>query len=198
MSIDEARWTAFLESAGIPHQHKPLQFTEEDTGATLNQHTPTFLLQYPHPIWLEVLPGLTTDVLCGLSEILHFARTTLMVDERERSEYWPVSVDCVFVAFGNPGVAQSRYAGTYPIFVMGSKDNPQPMIDAATVGYSWAECCFCNLVTLCMDFGHSLGDVSGSVAMSCCGQIFDDRTRPIRNSQRLRQAVAVAKRVGGP
>ena len=197
MSIDEARWTAFLESAGIPYQHKPLQFTEEDTGVTLNQHTPTFLLQYPHPIWLEVLPMLTTDALCGYSEILHFARTTLMVDEHERSEYWPVSVDCVFVAFGNPGAAQSRHVGTYPIFVMGSKDNPQPLIDAAANGYCWAECCFCHRVTLCTDFGHSLGDFSGSIAMSCCGQIFDDRTRPIRNSQRLRHAVAVAKRVSG-
>ena len=90
MSIEEARWTAFLESAGIPHQHKPLQFTEEDTGATLNQHAPSFLLQYLHPIWLEVLPILTTDALCDYSEILHFTRTTLMVDEQERSGYWPV------------------------------------------------------------------------------------------------------------
>jgi hypothetical protein len=121
--------------AGIPHQYKPLQFTEEDTGATLNQHIPTFLLQYPAPIWLEVLPILTTDALHGYGEIL---RTMLMVDEQERSEYWPVSVDCIFVAFGNPGVAQSRYAGTYPIFVMGSKDNPQPVLGAAILGYSRA------------------------------------------------------------
>ena len=143
MSIEVVRWAAFLESAGIPHRHKPLQFTEEDTGATLNQHIPTFLLQYPRPIWLEVLPILTTDVLCGYSDILHFARTTLLVDEQERSEYWPVSVDCIFIAFGNPGAAQSRYAGTYPIFVMGSKGNPQLTFDAATVAYCWAECSFC-------------------------------------------------------
>jgi hypothetical protein len=196
MSIEEARWTSFLESAGIPHQHKPLQFTEEDTGATLNQHTPTFLLQYPDPIWLEVLPVLTTDALYGYTEILHFARTTLMVDEQERSEYWPVSVDCVFAAFGSPGAVQSRYAGTYPILVLGSKDNPKPVIGCPTIGYAWAECCLCHRVTLCMDFGDSLGDFSGSAVMSCCGQVFDERTRPIRNSQRLRQAIATAKRTG--
>jgi len=45
MSLEEARWVAFLSVAGIPFQHKPLTFTETDTGLTLNRHIPSFLLQ---------------------------------------------------------------------------------------------------------------------------------------------------------
>lgn len=30
MTLDEARWAAFFESAGITYQYKPLEFTEED------------------------------------------------------------------------------------------------------------------------------------------------------------------------
>lgn len=195
-SLEEARWVAFLDAAGMPYQHKPLMFTEADTGATLNYHAPSFLLQCRKPFWLEVLPALQADVLPEYEEVLHFARTILMVDERERSEYWPVAVDCIFVAFGRPGSAQDKYCGTYPVFVFGSKENPKPTTLALSV-YIWAECTFCHRVTLCMDFGHTVGDWTGSVAMSCCGQVFDDdpANRPVRNSHKLRRAIAAANRV---
>ena len=122
-----------------------------------------------------------------------------MVDERERSEYWPVAVDCIFVAFGRPGSAQGKYCGTYPVFVLGSKDNPKP----TTFGigfYIWAECIFCHRVALCTDYGNSVGDWTGSVAMSCCGRVLDDdrANRPVRNSYELRRAMAAANRVIAP
>jgi len=71
------------------------------------------------------------------------------------------------------------------------------MSTRATLGYTWAECNLCHRVTLCTDYGNILGDFTGSVAMSCCDQLFDDdpAKRPIRNSQRLRRAVAAANRV---
>ncbi len=100
LSREEACWTAFLDVAGVPYQHKPLIFTEPDTGASFNQHTPSFLLQYSRALWLEVLPALNAAVLPQYDQVLHFARTILMVDQDERSGYWPVSLDCIFVAFG--------------------------------------------------------------------------------------------------
>jgi hypothetical protein len=195
MSLEEARWAAFFEVGGVPYQHKPLVFTEPDTGATLNQHTPGFLLQYHRSFWLDVLPELNAAVLPAYDEVLHFARTILMIDERERSGYWPVSLDCSFVAFGAPGSKQSAYAGTYGVFVLGSKENPMPTLGGPR--YSWAECAFCHRLTLCMDLGDGLGDFSASVAMSCCGEISGadtPSTRPIRNSDRLRRAKAAARR----
>jgi hypothetical protein len=65
MSLDEARWGAFLDAAGMPYQYKPLMFTELGTGATLNRHAPSFLLQCQEPFWLEVLPALDAEVLPG-------------------------------------------------------------------------------------------------------------------------------------
>jgi len=80
---------------------------------------------------------------------------------------------------------------------MGTIDNPQPVIESQALRYVWGECALCHRVTLCMDFDDSLGDLSGSSAMSCCGRTFDDRTRPIRNSPRLRRAIAAAESIGG-
>ena len=193
MSLDEARWAAFLDAAGMPYQYKPLMFTELGTGATLNRHTPCFLVQCRKPFWLEVLPALEADVLPAYNEVLHFARTIVMVHELERSEFWPGSI---FAAFGRPGSAQGKNSGTYPVFVFGSNDNPKPTTLALGF-YIWAECTFCHRVTLCVDYGHSIGDWTDSVAMSCCGPIFDDdpAIRPVRSSQRLRRAVAAANRV---
>jgi hypothetical protein len=199
MTIEEARWAAFLTRSGIPYQYKPLQFTEADTGPMLNQHTPSFLLQYEQPLWLEVLPAISTAALEAYDEVLHFARTILVIEDQEQSDYWPVSVDCIFVAFGHPGLPQGPYVGTYPVFVLGSDENPKPVIGGPNLMYTWAECRFCHRLTLCMDFGETLGDWTGSVGMSCCGRAFDDRdpaTRPIRNSQRLRRAIAAADRIG--
>jgi len=199
MSIEEARWAAFFDAAGVTYQHKPLMFTEADTGPTLNQHAPSFLLQYKRPFWLEVLPVLDADVLPGYDEILHFARTILMVDERERSSYWPVGVDCTFVAFGRPGSTQSKYSGTYSVMVFGSRENPKPTTFGIAY-YIWAECALCHRVNLCVDYADTVGDWTGSVAMSCCGQVFDDdpKRRPVPNSRRLRRAIAAANRVTVP
>jgi hypothetical protein len=188
MSPDEARWAAFLGAAGMPYQYKPLMFTELGTGATLSRHAPSFLIQCRKPFWLEVLPALEADDLPAYDEVLHFARTIVMVHELERSEYWPGSV---FAAFGRPGSAQGKYSGTYR-----SNENPKPTTFALGC-YIWAECTFCHRVTLCVDYGHSIGDWTGSVAMSCCGQIFDHEpaNRPVRSSKKLRRAAAAANRV---
>ncbi|HTC87046.1 MAG TPA: hypothetical protein VK686_02040, partial [Bryobacteraceae bacterium] len=148
MSLDEARWAAFLDAAGMQYQYKPLMFTElPDTGPKLNRHAPTFLLQCRTPFWLEVLPALEADVLPAYDEVLHFARTIRTVGERERSECWPTSV---FVAFGGPGSAQGKYCGTYPVDVFGSSGNPKPTTLALNF-YIWAECTFCHRLTLCLE-----------------------------------------------
>jgi hypothetical protein len=186
---------AFFGVAGIPFQHRPLEFTETGKGVTRNQHAPAFLLQGSNPIWFEALPSLSIDTLPAYNEVLHFARTILLINEQEQSEYWPVGVDCVFLAFGAPGSTQRRHAGTFPISILGTNDNPQPYIGTPTISYLWAECAACRRVTICADFGPTLGDHSGSTTMSCCGAVLDEESRPIRDSARLRDAVAAAARI---
>lgn len=195
----EQQWAVFFDLAQVDYQYKPLVITENSPGVTENTHSPSFLLQmrFGHPKWFEVLPALNTRVLPHYDKALHFARTIYMVDEKQRSEYWSMSPDCVFVAFGSPGLPQGRYSGTFAIFVIGTDNNPEPVIGDQATSYAWAECSFCHRLTICWDFGDDLGDVSGSVRMSCCGGVIDGkdpRTRPIRNSDRLQRAILAASR----
>jgi hypothetical protein len=113
-------------------------------GSYSEPSPPCFLVQCRKPFWLEVLPALEADVLPAYNEVLHFARTIVMVHELERSEFWPGSI---FAAFGRPGSAQGKNSGTYPVFVFGSNDNPKPT--ALALGfYIWAECTFCHRVSV--------------------------------------------------
>ncbi len=199
MSPDEARWAAFVDAAGMPYQYKPLMFMElPDTGPTRNRHAPCFLVQCRKPFWLEVLPALEADVLPAYDEVLHFARTIVMVQELERSEYWPGSV---FAAFGRQhlvGLVQRKAktpAHTQFSFLVRTKiQSGQHLRSVFTSGPSAPSTTGLPRV---WTTGTLIGDWTGSVMMSCCGQIFDDdpANRPVRSSKKLRRAVAAANRV---